>query len=282
MIKTGACDPGEDFEFGDTKHDVYGPTTYYGQKNRHTTQLPPRNTRTVSKDDVEATAAMVEIQGREHNIKGSTAAFLDCGPVGLPEWFSSIFAGGKPTVEAFFEVLPLIEPCRVAPPSSAGVIRMKNIPYDTSRSEIISFLGRRANIISMPAGTPYFAVHIVMERPTGKTMDAFIEFATVEEAARVIRKYDDGMMNGRLPKLGDRPVEVVLSSQEDLMAEMFPRSKKTTWVGNTPVISDKAECYYPNEPSCGFAGFLQEEELYMMKRHAELPHRVSIGHAEPF
>ncbi|TKA56328.1 hypothetical protein B0A55_11674 [Friedmanniomyces simplex] len=81
------------------------------------------------------------------------------------------------------------------------------------------------------------------------------------------------MLVGRHPRLGDRHVEVEISNQEDLMTEMFPRTKNVAWEGATPRILANNEMYYPGVPSAGFTGFLQNEEIVMVIKHAETPHR---------
>jgi len=212
---------------------------------------------------------------RESNTKGNAAAYLAVETAPPPDWFGGLSMGYKPTSEMIFQVLPAIEPCRSAAATTAGVIRVNNIPYNTPRSEITAFVGRNAQIVAQPAGSPYHAVHIIMERHTGKTMDAFVEFSRGSEASWVVNQFQKRMVQGRHPRVGDRQVEVVLSSQKELMSELFPRAKNVRWEGATPVVSPNTEMYYSGVESAGFTGFMQTEEVVMVTKHAETPHRVS-------
>ncbi|KAK5747401.1 hypothetical protein LTR17_000042 [Elasticomyces elasticus] len=58
------------------------------------------------------------------------------------------------------------------------------------------------------------------------------------------------------------------------MGEIFPRAKNVVWEGATPRILANNEMYYANIPSAGFTGFLQTEEIVMVIKHAETPHRL--------
>ncbi|KAK1079189.1 hypothetical protein LTR33_006601, partial [Friedmanniomyces endolithicus] len=192
------------------------------------------------------------VASREANVKGNSAAYIGVETQPLPAFLTSVTRGMKPTVEEFFLSMPVIEACRTAVASNAGVIRIRNIPFTTTRAEIIAFVGRNAQIVSQPAGSPYFAVHVIMERHTGKTMDAFVEFARASEAHFVFAQFNKRLLNGRIPRLGDRLVEVELSDQEELMSEMFPRAKNVVWEGATPHVLVNKEMYYKDVLSAGF------------------------------
>ena len=215
------------------------------------------------------------VSQREPNTKGNAAAYIAVETTPLPDWFNMTIKGFKPSMEMFFDVMPVIEPCRYASASTAGVIRVTNIPFDTPRSEMNAFVGRSSKIISQPEGSPYFAVHIIMERHTGKTMDAFIEFNRAAEATYVVHQFQKRIMQGRPPKVGDRQVEVLFSSQEELMGELFPRAKNVRWEGSAPVVLDNPQMFYPGVEAAGFTGFLQGEEVVMVVKHVETPFRVS-------
>ena len=132
-----------------------------------------------------------------------------------------------------------------------------------------SFLGRNANILTNNVGP---AIHIVMDRATGKTMDCYVEFFSAADALAVVDKLN---CHGRPLKLGhpplDRMVSVEMSSQEALMKDLFPRAKNVNWPDGKP------EIYESNEPyNTGFKCFVTGEELVMLVKHAEQPHRVSF------
>ena len=142
------------------------------------------------------------------------------------------------------------------------------IPYSLTRAEVLSFLGCDAQVIPLALG---IGVHIIMERTTAKTMDCYVEFVSVHEAQVTVNQL---VYRGRPLRLGkpphDRVVTVALSSQDELMKELFPRAKNVVWTGGKPVIQAS------NEPfNTGFKTFITGEELVMMSKHAEQPHRVS-------
>ncbi|KAI7558584.1 hypothetical protein KC343_g6175, partial [Hortaea werneckii] len=220
--------------------------------NPHTEMLPlashPPNTSTVM--------AVRKRTSRPKNTIGNAAAFLKIEGVRRPAWLDELRNAFKPTIETLVEAMPFMEACRYASPSTAAVVHLTNIPYGTPRSEILAFVGRNAAVCAQPAGSPYYAVHIIMERFTAKTMDAFVELENDAEASRVFNHFQKRMEQGRLPRLGDRVVTVELSSQEELMSELFPRVKNVLWDGASPVVSDHKDYYYPTVASNCFAGFL--------------------------
>jgi len=174
-----------------------------------------------------------------------------------------------------FDCLPMIEACRIAKPTTAGVVKIANLPYQSSRSEVVAFLGRNAQINSQPEGSPFHASHIMMDRHTAKTNDAWVEVKSGREAVFVFNQFDKRTKAGRSAKIGDREVDISMSSQADFMAELFPRAKHVQWYGAVPQVDDGREEYYPGVASTGFVGFLQDEELTFMGKFAETPARVS-------
>jgi hypothetical protein len=211
----------------------------------------------------------------EPNINGNAAAFLNPVNLPLPPWFDKLAQGSMPTFEEFMMVIPVMEACSFARPSTAGVIHITNMPYSTSRNEIIAMLGTQAKIIAQPPGSPFHAVHIVMDRQSGKTMDAFVEVETGKEARLLVTQFAGRAAKNRQAKLGDRSVEVNLSNRDEMLATLFPRAKNVTWVNGVPKIDERVEYFYPGVPSTGFNGFLQDEEITHMAKHAETPQRVS-------
>lgn len=140
---------------------------------------------------------------------------------------------------------------------------------------MINFLGSNAKVIPPALGT---GVHIIMERTTGKTMDCYVEFQSVYEAQIAVNHL---VYRGHALRLGhpphDRVVNVTMSSQDELMKQLFPRAKNVVWVDGKPVIQAS------NEPfNTGFKTFITGEELVMMCKHAEQPHRVSALLADQF
>ena len=111
-----------------------------------------------------------------------------------------------------------------------------------------------------------------MERATSKTMDAYVEFQSMDDAAKTAERHHQNMVNGRVSRLGDRPVEVELSSAASLMQDLFPLARGVFWNGPNPRFKD----FNPNEPWENFKGFISAEEMTMLVKHVEVPHRVSI------
>ena len=108
-----------------------------------------------------------------------------------------------------------------------------------------------------------------MERVTSKTHDAYIEFLTLHDAMKAVEKHTGN--KNKMGRLGDRPVEVELSSQAALMKDLFPLASGVFWNGSQPQIQPRIE----KEPWNNFKGFITEEEMTMLVKHVEIPQRVS-------
>lgn len=148
------------------------------------------------------------------------------------------------------------------------MIRIKNIPYSVNRPEVLAFLGRNARIVAENDNEP---VHIIMERVTSKTLDCYVEFVSFSEAVAAVQRYETNRSGGRGGRLGQRHVEVELSSQEQLMHDLFPKAKNVIWHGSRPEIRPAN----PHDPyNSGFQGFVTREELVMLVKHVEAPQRV--------
>jgi hypothetical protein len=133
----------------------------------------------------------------------------------------------------------------------------------------MAFLGRNARIVDERSYEP---VHIVMERVTSKTLDCYVEFISLNEAVLAVQRFEQNRTNGRGGRLGQRHVEVELSSQEGLMKDLFPKAKNVKWKAGRPQIIEKD----PNDRyNSGFQGFVSKEELVMLVKHVEAPQRVS-------
>ena len=131
----------------------------------------------------------------------------------------------------------------------------------------MAFLGRNSKILN-DAQEP---VHIIIDRVTSKTKDAYVEFITMHDAMRAVQRHQLTIDRGRTARLGDRPVAVELSSQDALMADLFPHAR-VQWVQGVPVIDQTKDTNFPWR---SFAGFVTEEEMAMLVKHVEQPHRVS-------
>jgi hypothetical protein len=111
-----------------------------------------------------------------------------------------------------------------------------------------------------------------MERVTSKTLDCYVEFVNFNEAVNAVNRFETNRSGGRGGRLGQRHVDVELSSQDQLMKDLFPKAKNVNWHGARPVILERD----PNDQyNSGFQGFLSKEELVMLVKHVEAPQRVS-------
>ena len=111
-------------------------------------------------------------------------------------------------------------------------------------------------------------IHIVMERSTSKTMDCFVELQHPEDAYHLAARHENAMMSGRHPKMGTRHVGLEISSQDELLTNLFPRAKNTKWLEGIPIVFKNYDAF-----SSGFNGFFTSEEIIGMIRHAEVPQR---------
>ena len=136
----------------------------------------------------------------------------------------------------------------------------------------MAFLGRNARLVQQPQGSPWYAIHIIMERSTAKTMDCFVEFETQKDADHAVDRFKRQCLTHRHPRIGDRHVDMTESSQAALMKELFPRAKCVRWEGQDPHPYETTEPY-----NSGFKGFTNSEEMVMTVKHAEVPQRVCIS-----
>ncbi|KAI1131029.1 hypothetical protein F5Y10DRAFT_275738 [Nemania abortiva] len=175
---------------------------------------------------------------------------------------------GRPNLHDLMspQVLPFIEGYKFATrPVENGVVVIRNIPYETTQAEVIAVLGKSSKILN----DRQEPVHIIMDRVTSKTQDVYCEFSSQDAAIEIVNRFKKGPENGRIARLGNRVIEVELSSQKKLMATLFPSSKySVNWERGQPDIKRNPE--YPWE---SFKGFITEEEMVMLAKHVENPQR---------
>ena len=100
-----------------------------------------------------------------------------------------------------------------------------------------------------------------------------MEFDTPDDAKAAVDRVNRIQETGRPPRLGNRHVDVEVSSQDALLKDLFPRARCIKWQNGFPVLLPNTDPY-----SSGFTGFLTSEEIVGCLRHAEIPHRVSHIH----
>ncbi|KAL2209326.1 hypothetical protein CC79DRAFT_1367515 [Sarocladium strictum] len=182
---------------------------------------------------------------------------------------------GYPTLATALapENFPFVESGKQVRPKNHGIVRLRNIPFATPQSEVIALFGRTSRILN-DADEP---VHIIMERMTGKTMDAYVEFCTFEDASKAVEKHQRNHREGRPSHIGQRIITVSLASQAELMQDLFPLAAGVTWNGVNPVFHPVNE----HEPWKNFKGFVSEEEMTMLAKHAKVPNRTPFARACP-
>jgi hypothetical protein len=75
-----------------------------------------------------------------------------------------------PTLDEALSSSPFSNPYEMVPSGGKGVVKFINIPYETSRNELLAALGRNARPVNMPPGSPFYAVHIILDRHTGSKL----------------------------------------------------------------------------------------------------------------
>ncbi|EPS28431.1 hypothetical protein PDE_03377 [Penicillium oxalicum 114-2] len=156
--------------------------------------------------------------------------------------------------------------------SCPAVVKIENAPYGVTRQEVKQLFGQTARL------TENWPIHILMERSTGKTTDCYVEFASdidAEEAIQRIQNQHDGHQG---PRMGNRLIEVTMSSPDALMKAVFPLTKGIKWERGRPVQVLKREDEFW---STGFDGFLTDEELFCTARHAREPNRSIFSSKVP-
>ncbi|KAI0130596.1 hypothetical protein BJ170DRAFT_578288 [Xylariales sp. AK1849] len=174
---------------------------------------------------------------------------------------------GRPDINVMMDPIffPFIETARRSISVDYGVIHLMNIPFNTSRPEIIALFGRNSKILN-DNDEP---VHIIMERVTSKTHDAYVEFETFDDAMNAFSRLYGNSSRCRVPRLGDRPVELEVSSQCQLMRDLFPIARGIVWHGSMPEITP----HNVEEPWDNFKTFVTAEEMTMLVKHVEVPQR---------
>ncbi|GAP89936.2 putative RNA RNP-1 [Rosellinia necatrix] len=184
------------------------------------------------------------------------------------EMLQALTEKGQPALSDLMspQFIPFAESYKYSTPGEEnGVVVIRNIPYETTRGEIIALLGKSSKILN----DRQEPIHIIMDRVTSKTQDAFCEISDLDAAMEVVNRFTKGAENGRVGRIGNRLVEIELSSQSVLMSTLFPSSRNTVdWKGTTPQIKTGSRNPWEN-----FKSFFTEEEMAMLSKHVESPQR---------
>ncbi|KAJ2891048.1 hypothetical protein MKZ38_000982 [Zalerion maritima] len=140
------------------------------------------------------------------------------------------------TLEEMLQHFPFVKSSALfTPTATTGVVHVGNMKYGAAREEVLAIFGRS----SRAANDRDEPVHIILDRVNGKTMDAFVEFLTPQDAHDAVEKLRGSR---RYHKIGDRNVTVQLSSHSELQGALFPRAKGLRWLDDaTPVLEEARE-----------------------------------------
>ena len=153
------------------------------------------------------------------------------------------------------------------------LIHSIQIPFTVSTQEITQFITRFSPIPMLKKHDLGYPIHIIMEKPTGKTMDCYVEFPSHEAAISCVRRFEYTAYPGRGTKLGTRNVNLDLSNQAELMEAIFPRARLVefdVYTGQPHIVSQDHD---HSGWSAGFRGYITLEEIYGITRFAECPSR---------
>ncbi|KAI0172424.1 hypothetical protein GGR52DRAFT_572260 [Hypoxylon sp. FL1284] len=177
---------------------------------------------------------------------------------------------GIPTLQDLFNPnnVPFMAQGSGCGPATSGVVVIYNTPFNVTQAEVKAFLGRSSRILN-DADEP---VHIMMDRITSKTYDVYVEFLTQLDAMNAVRRHNESVMRGRHPRLGHRHVDVKLSSQGDLLKNLFPIAKGVDWHTTPHGIERNSQWSWEN-----FDGFFSKEEMNMIWKHVENPGRTPFA-----
>jgi hypothetical protein len=275
LIKSGAYDDGQPLSLGahtpsgDARrrsHSVQFSTPSYSHRDRAAYSFRSGET--------QSGMQMVPYNSPTHN-GPSTGVMTGCllpGEVAkLPGWY---LQGMLPSLSQVMAAIPLSDLFRDLRTPQRGVVKLDNIPYAAPKNEILAVLGSNASIVHMPEGSPYFEVHIIVDRHLGKSQAAFVVVSTTQEAHRLVSNMKGRV--GRGVKIGDRDIRVEVSTQEALMSALFPYAANVEWCDSTPRVFDMDPNHRHQSAGRTFTGFLGSEELAMVAKNAAEPIRVSL------
>ncbi|TGZ82458.1 hypothetical protein EX30DRAFT_394753 [Ascodesmis nigricans] len=159
--------------------------------------------------------------------------------------------------ESAIHSAPFVELGKQTMKQAWACVKIGNIPYNVTSEELMEFLGPNANLVPENMGS--IGIHVIMDRSTGKTMDAYAEFISSEDAWKCVSRR-------RSRVLGNRHLTLEVVDQSELMKDIFPRAKGIVWEGVTPRKEFKAD--YDTKVE-----IVNREELTQIVNHAKTPHR---------
>lgn len=110
-----------------------------------------------------------------------------------------------------------------------AVVRMDNIPWTASYQHVAEWVPEPGLLLPDPLAVPQ-PVHIPLDLKSGKTANSgFIQVRNAECAKKLIRRRNNTKLQGR-------PVSLLLSSIEELRAELIPACRKMPELDKAPRI----------------------------------------------
>ena len=108
-----------------------------------------------------------------------------------------------------------------------------------------------------------------MELPSQKDAYEWIEQINVSANA------PPGVMAKRFIRLGNRKLDISLSSRAELLSAIFPRARKVLFDHHTgsPTVLQRGMNAFLED---GFKGFIPDEELNRLLMWTEFPHKVGF------
>ncbi|RYO78033.1 hypothetical protein DL762_008909 [Monosporascus cannonballus] len=173
-------------------------------------------------------------------------------------------ASGVPSIQALLDVrkFPFRDPGYVVFRRGEGVIHMTNIAFGVSKKDFEAKLGKPAKTLP----DSHEGIHILIDYITGKTVDAFIETVTMQDAMAVVGKHQDKLADGQQDKILNRPAEMSVSSPDALRKAVFKAgSVGVKWIGGEPQV----QVPEPGQVIGKFKAFVPAENLTMLLKHAE-------------
>lgn len=138
--------------------------------------------------------------------------------------------------------------------------------YGASRRDILNLFGSSSRVLS----DHQERCHIIMERTSGKTMDAFIEFCTPADAVEAVRRSNKS--SNRKFAINGRDAILSTATHEDLQESVFPMARGIKWNGATPC---KILDTMTTKAGHRFFGFVAKEEMDLLEKHCIYSERVN-------
>lgn len=144
---------------------------------------------------------------------------------------------------------------------------------DVRPNEIAMVLGDEVPILDIGWGSGIPAIHILQDRCTGRTLEAYVEYANMDDAIQVLKNFDARAARGRDIKSGIYRAKVALTSMNEMMKAIFARAD-CRWGNGLPEYQIPVYLGF-------FGGFVIKEEMHRMLNLAQHPSNPRVSEAVP-